>query len=102
VFLGDDFPEKYRGTLLVARYGNLLPLKQDVGFDVLQVRLRGTSAGRLQAEVKTFLSPVARPTDLHLSGKRKIYICERCRAISLSQPEYFSGRILELAVQESH
>ena len=54
-------------------------------------------SARIEAEVKIFLTPVARPVDIHISGG-KVYLCEFSRETthvgdSLSLP----GRILQLA-----
>jgi glucose/arabinose dehydrogenase len=76
----------YKGSLLVARYGNMIA-KKDVGFDIVQVGVDGT--------VKPFLAPIARPTDLHRAENGKMYICEYSRQVhnaGIEQP----GRILEL------
>lgn len=100
VFLGNDFPPAYRGGFLVAQFGNFIPLKQDVGFDVLHVRLSKGRAGRHQARVKRLLHPIARPVDLHLSGKGKVYICEHSRQIAnKGYGGMLPGRILELSVE---
>jgi glucose/arabinose dehydrogenase len=110
VCLGDDFPPPYRGTLLVARFGNLIGPKE-VGFDIVQVKLKEDKKGSdpfmtadkkgslpvLTGEVAPFMSPVARPTDLHLDGHGKIYVCEIWRQIH-NAGEQQPGRILEIAV----
>jgi len=88
----------YRGTLLVARYGNLLPLAKDVGFDIVQVTLHQDASGQLRGDVKPFLAPVARPTDLYLAPNGKIYICEHQRQLRLNG-EDGPGRILELSAK---
>jgi glucose/arabinose dehydrogenase len=96
VYLGNDLPEKDRGTFLVPRFGPLLA-KPEVGFDVLQVRLHPPRAdGRIEAEVKRWLAPAARPVDIHLC-KRRVYLCEfSSGATSLSKPIEAPGRVLEL------
>ena len=44
--------------------------------------------------------PIARPVDLHLSGKGKVYICEYSRQIDNSGFNgMLPGRVLELAVK---
>lgn len=94
---GPEWPGEAQGTFLVARFGNMLPLTKDVGFDVVQVKLIDPARdGRLRAEVKPFLAPIARPTDLHMSGKGKIYICELYRE-TRNGGEQRPGRILELS-----
>ena len=100
MFLGEDFPEGYRGTLLFNRFGNFIRTPKDnVGFDVLQAKLNKNSAGKYEAHVYTILAPLGRPIDVHLSGRGKIYICEYSRATTSSASYAPSGRILELAVK---
>jgi glucose/arabinose dehydrogenase len=99
VYLGDDFPAGYRGTYLLARFGNFLKTPRDhVGFDILRATLSRDAAGRYQAHIHTILAPLGRPIDVHQSGRGKIYILEYSRGtkngISFAPP----GRILELAV----
>jgi glucose/arabinose dehydrogenase/mono/diheme cytochrome c family protein len=98
VYLGDDFPTGYRGTYLLARFGNFIRTPRDhVGFDVLRATLSRDTAGRYQANIHSILAPLGRPIDLHQSGRGKIYILEYSRGtkngISYTPP----GRILELA-----
>lgn len=102
VYLGKDFPVGWRGTMLLARYGNFLKTPKDnVGYDILQATLKKNSQGVYESHMKTVLAPLGRPIDVHLSGAGKIYICEFSRgtnsAASFSPP----GRILELAVKKS-
>ncbi|MBI3875563.1 MAG: PQQ-dependent sugar dehydrogenase [Verrucomicrobia bacterium] len=59
VFLGNDFPEGWRGTFLIGRFGNWLKTPDDVGFDMLQARLRKTATG-WEATMTTALAPLAR------------------------------------------
>jgi glucose/arabinose dehydrogenase len=82
----------HHGALLVARYGNMLPLDQDVGFDIIEMN-------PTTGEVKPFLSPIARPTDLHLAATGKIYVCEFSRQIHNSGEEQ-PGRILEISTSD--
>jgi hypothetical protein len=81
----------------VPRFGPLLD-KPEVGFDVLQVRLRPRRGdGRIEAEVHQFVAPVARPVDIHVANGR-VYLCEFSRgATNLRAPMSAPGRILELA-----
>jgi hypothetical protein len=98
VFLGKDFPKAYRGGFFVARFGNLLE-RPRVGFDLLHVRLK-KKAGVYRARVKTVLFPIARPVDVHLAGKGKVYICEYSRQIdNKGFNGMLPGRVLELAVR---
>jgi len=98
VYLNKDFPEAYRGSFLLTRFGNLIKTKEDVGFDVLQVRFKGDQFR--EAEFKTVLAPLGRPLDVHVAG-RKIYILEYTRQTD-NQPDHpmLPGRILELSVKK--
>ncbi|MDB6020182.1 MAG: Copper oxidase [Pedosphaera sp.] len=101
VYLGDDFPAGYRGTFLATRFGNLLKCSPDVGFDLLQIKLTKNKAGIYESHVKQLLFPLARPIDVHLAGKGKIYICEYTRVLDNSGlVPMMPGRVLELAVQK--
>src|SRR5204863_9581560 len=95
-----NFPEGDRGSFLVPRFGPLLD-KPRCGFDVLQVRLRPPrSDGRIEAEVRTFLAPVARPVDIHMSGGR-VYLCEFSRAATHREDNReLPGRVLELSPEK--
>jgi glucose/arabinose dehydrogenase/mono/diheme cytochrome c family protein len=98
VALGNDWPEGWRGTLLVARFGNLLKLSRDVGFDVLQVKLVPGAKGDA-AECRSVLAPLGRPIDFHLAGKR-LFIAEYSRSTNhLAGLPALPGRILELSVK---
>ena len=99
-FLGDDFPAGYRGTFLVARFGNFIrSVKESSGYDVLQAKLRRNAEGTYEAEIHTVLAPLGRPLDVHVSGKGKIYICEYSRGTNHSTSYSLPGRIIELAVK---
>jgi len=100
VFLGNDFPPEYRGTFLVGRFGILLAQPHDYGFDLLQVRLEKSDGGKYRATVKTLLAPLARPVDVHLSGRGKVYVCEYTRSVTFKGSIALPGRILELAVKK--
>ncbi|HEV2970318.1 MAG TPA: PQQ-dependent sugar dehydrogenase [Pirellulales bacterium] len=100
VYLGDDFPPPYRGGFFVTRFGNLLKRPKDVGFDLLHIKLEQNTKGEFVAHTMRVLFPVARPVDVHLSGKGRVYICEYARQIENGGfVEMLPGRILELAVK---
>ncbi|MFM8338325.1 MAG: PQQ-dependent sugar dehydrogenase, partial [Opitutaceae bacterium] len=102
VFLGDDFPEGYRGTYLVPRFGNLIRTPGDAaGFDVLRVALSRDAAGAYQAQVHTLLKPLGRPIDVHLAGRGRVYILEYSRGTHNGASYSPPGRVLELAVAKS-
>jgi glucose/arabinose dehydrogenase/mono/diheme cytochrome c family protein len=75
VYLGNDFPEGWRGTFLITRFGNLLKKPEDVGFDLLQARLKKTADGSgYEATMKAVLTPLARPIDIIHAGPGKLLI----------------------------
>ncbi len=101
-FLGDDFPEGWRGTLLMSRFGNFIRQpKTDCGFDVLQIQLKKNAQGVYESRVKTALFPLGRPNDVHVSGRGKIYISEYGRATNSAGSYTLPGRIIEMAVKPS-
>ena len=100
VFLGDAFPDGYRGTFLLTRFGNFIRTPKDnVGFDVLRAKLARGDGGGYEARVHTVLAPLGRPIDIHLSGRGKVYICEYSRPTTSAASYALPGRILELAVK---
>ena len=100
VYLGEDFPEPYRGTFLLTRFGNFIrSVKENSGFDLLQAKLRRGAGGKYEAEVRTVLAPLGRPIDVHVSGKGKVYILEYSRPTNSTGSMALPGRILELAVK---
>lgn len=100
LYLGNDFPEGYRGTFLLTRFGNFIRTPKDnVGFDVLQAKLRKNASGRYEANTHTLLAPLGRPIDIHHGGPGKIYICEYSRGTTSAASYALPGRILELSVK---
>jgi len=103
VYLNDDFPEGFRGTFLLTRFGNFIrSIKDSVGFDVLQAKLRKNPQGKYEAEIHTVLAPLGRPLDVHVSGKGKVYICEYSRPTNNATSFSLPGRILELATKPAN
>jgi len=101
VYLGKDFPPGYCGTYLATRFGNLLRCDKDVGFDLLQIKLKKNDSGVYDAQIKQLIAPLARPIDIHLAGRGKIYIAEYTRVLDNSgRVPMMPGRILELAVKK--
>ena len=74
VFLGNDFPESHRGHFLVARFGNLIDLPKDVGFDLVEVTMKPATSGPLQAEVRTLLSPLPVPQACVCAGRKSFHL----------------------------
>jgi glucose/arabinose dehydrogenase len=95
IYCGNEFPESLRGSFLVTRYGNLLKRDPDVGFDVLQMRVKKTGTG-YEAETTTWLAPLARPIDVVMLN-RAIYVLEYSRPINnKGDVPMLPGRLLEL------
>jgi glucose/arabinose dehydrogenase len=99
VWLDGRWPEAWRNAFLVGRFGNLISGDQgkDAGFDVLSVRPSRTSDAEVwEATTKTFLAPLGRPLDLHLSGGR-LYVLEYTRPTDFKSGRgWLPGRILEV------
>ena len=99
VFLGKEFPEGYRGTFLLTRFGNFIRSpKENSGFDVLRATLRRNAEGRYEGHFHTVLSGLGRPIDIHQGAPGKLYIAEYSRATNSGDSYGPSGRILELSV----
>lgn len=93
VWLGEDWPKPLGGSFLAARFGNLLKLDTDVGFDVLQLR---PDFGAGTVAVSQLAGPLGRPIDvLKLSGHRLV-VAEYCRGNSLQAGLGTPGRLLML------
>lgn len=100
-WLGDDWPEPWRGTFLVSRFGILLARPQDTGFDVVSVKLRKVATGASEAEVRTVLAPLGRPIDVHLAPGGRAFILEYTRPTNFKdQAGWLPGRVIELAVKK--
>lgn len=99
VYLNTDFPESHRGHFLIVRFGNLIDLPKDVGFDLVEVAMQNTNTSQLQAEVRRFLSPIARPTAICLAPGGRIFISEYSREVKHAH-DMLPGRILELRVRK--
>jgi glucose/arabinose dehydrogenase len=95
IYCGAGFPDSLRDTFLVTRFGNLLKRDRDVGFDVLQMRVKKTSTG-YESETKTWLAPLARPIDIAaLDGS--IYVLEFSRTLdNKGDVPMLPGRLLEV------
>ena len=99
-YLGDEFPEGYRGTFVLARFGNMEKLPRDVGFDVLQAIPTRDAQGNYQVRVRTLLAPLGRPFDVHLGAGGKIFVLEYSRATTNAMSYVLPGRVLELAAKK--
>ena len=100
VWLGNDFPEGYRGTFLLTRFGNFIRTPKDnVGFDLLQARLQKNAQNHYEAKFETVLAPLGRPIDVLIGGPGKLFICEYSRPTNNAASYSLPGRILELSVK---
>jgi glucose/arabinose dehydrogenase/mono/diheme cytochrome c family protein len=99
VFLGNDWPETYRGSFLLGRFGNLLKTPKDAGFDLLQATLKKNAQGIYEGHFKTLLAPLARPVDVVLLPGARAYILEYTRTVTFGGSLGFPGRILELRAE---
>jgi glucose/arabinose dehydrogenase/mono/diheme cytochrome c family protein len=97
VYLPRDFPGSLAGSFLVTRFGNLLKTEHDVGFDVVQVRLREESKTAPEGSFTTILAPLGRPIDLCILEKNKVLILEYSRPTNNAGALGFPGRVLELS-----
>ena len=100
IWCSDDFPASLRGSFLVTRFGNLLgppAVPDDVGFDLLSVRVDRDSGKRVTAHVTTVLAPLARPLDVLAIGRGRALILEYTRPTDFkSKLGWLPGRVLEL------
>jgi len=100
MWCGDDFPASLRGCFLVTRFGNLLGAPaspEDVGFDLLSVRVNPKAGQRVTAQVNTVLAPLARPLDVLGLGGGRVLILEYTRPVDFkSKAGWLPGRVLEL------
>jgi glucose/arabinose dehydrogenase len=101
LWCGEDFPASLRGSFLVTRFGNLLgppAVADDVGFDLLSVRVDRRDKKRVTAQVNTAVAPLARPLDVIGIGQGRALILEYTRPIDFkSKTGWLPGRNLELA-----
>lgn len=98
IWCGADFPPPLGGTFLMSRFGNLIGLKEDVGFDVLSVKIKAGQGERLEAEVHSILAPLGRPIDVIQSGPGRALILEYTRPTNHRERlGWLPGRVIELA-----
>jgi len=65
----------------------------------VQATLNRDAAGKYQAHMRTLLTPLGRPFDVHLGPGGKIFILEYSRATTNAMSYVLPGRVLELAVK---
>ncbi|MCM8533237.1 MAG: PQQ-dependent sugar dehydrogenase, partial [Lentisphaeraceae bacterium] len=96
VHLGDDFPEGWRNTLLVCRFGGFWRINgKETGFDILKVNMVEGKENTIEAH--SVLKKVARPIDIKtatVNGKPTIVIAEFCHGNTMEHGWGHPGRIL--------
>jgi glucose/arabinose dehydrogenase len=102
VYFGTQAPERLRDSFVVVRFGNMIRTPKDVGFDLLQVRLKKNTNGIYEARMETLLAPLARPLDVYTTADGRIYIAEYTRSLESRGSISMSGRILELRPTNSN
>lgn len=97
IWCGENFPEPFTNRFLVSRFGNLIRLPEDTGFDLLTVKPSRTGDGGWQAEVHTVMKGMGRPLDVLARGDGSILILEYTRTTDLkSGLGMLPGRVLAL------
>lgn len=93
VWLDKSWPAPLGGSFLTTRFGNMMQLVHDVGFDLLQLHV---DFGQRTVRTHRLISPMGRPVDLiKLSGHRLV-IAEYTRATSAAAGMGTPGRLLLL------
>jgi len=93
VWLGKDWPAPLGGSFLTTRFGNMIQLEQDVGFDVLQLSV---DADARTVGTKRLLHPLGRPVDLVKLPGHRLVIAEYTGATGSSAGMGTPGRLLLL------
>jgi len=97
IWCGDDFPAPLGGGFLLTRFGNLLAVKEDVGFDVLSCKVERKGDGWI-CHTNTVLAAMGRPVDVARSGPGRALILEYTRPTNFKDKlGFLPGRIVELA-----
>ncbi len=98
VWCGENYPEPLKNRFLVTRFGNLIHLPEDTGFDVLTVKPSKTADGSWQAEVHMVMEGMGRPIDVLKREDGSILILEHTRTTDLkSGLGMLPGRVLSLS-----
>lgn len=98
---GPEYPAPFKNTFLMTRSGNLLgapAAPEDVGFDVLCLRMIRKNAEEWQVETTTVVEPLGRPVDIVSIGNNRLLILEYTRSTNFKDNiGWLPGRVLELA-----
>jgi len=93
VWLENDWPAPFGGTFLATRFGNMMQLDKDTGYDVLQLRV---DFGNRTVRTHRLLYPLGRPVDLIKLPGHRLVIAEYTRATSSAAGMGTPGRLLLL------
>jgi glucose/arabinose dehydrogenase/mono/diheme cytochrome c family protein len=97
MWCGDQYPEPLRNRFLITRFGNMIGMPEDAGFDVLSVKLIQSPKGLWQAETHSVLSGLGRPIDVLDLGDGSVMILEYSRVTDQkSKLGSMPGRITRL------
>ncbi len=93
VWLGNDWPAPLGGSFLTVRFGNLLQLEEDTGFDLLQLRANPENR---TVQTNRLLFPLGRPIDLLKLPGNRLVIAEYSRETNFAAGMGTPGRLLIL------
>lgn len=93
IWLNKDWPAPFGGSFLNVRFGNLLKIDKDVGFDLVQLH---PDFEKRTVTTKRILYPLARPIDILKLPGHKLLIAEHSRATNFTAGMGTPGRLLLL------
>jgi len=99
VWLDESWPAPFNNAMVTARFGNLLKLEKDVGFDVLLIQPDWQAN---TAKVTELLTRLGRPIDVLKLDQHRLLIAEYCRGTSLASGIGTPGRLLLLKPKPAH
>jgi len=93
VWLDKDWPTPFAGSFLATRFGNMMQLDQDVGYDLLQLKV---DFDQRTVSTKRVIHPLGRPVDIIKLPGHRLVIAEYTRATSSAAGMGTPGRLLML------
>lgn len=93
VWLEKDWPAPLGGSFLATRFGNMMQLEQDVGYDLLQLKV---DFDQRTLGTKRLIHPLGRPVDIIKLPGHRLVIAEYTRATNLAAGMGTPGRLLLL------
>lgn len=94
VWLDKSWPAPFAGSFLTVRFGNLLKIEQDAGFDLLQLH---ADFENRTLTTRRILHPLGRPIDLIKLPGNRLLIAEHSRTTNFAAGMGTPGRLLLLA-----